>query len=268
MRTEKLNTSFTLGALDADRYLISEDGIDISRPSRPVDRVSIDTDAGQTVVDANRTAMLVIDMQNDFCTEGGWLHTAGASVEGMRTPIGPINRVNERLRARNLPVIWLNWGNRSDLRNVPATVQFPFHQLGRGVGLSAPQPANSHAAKAEGSRVLEKDSWGAQVVDELLRMPTDIMVDKYRISGFWDTQLDSILRKHDIRTLLFAGVNADQCVLATLMDATFHGYDAFLIGDCVATSSPGYCMESTVYNVRSVFGFVTDSDRVVHGFSR
>ena len=61
-------------------------------------------------------------------------------------------------------------------------------------------------------------------MDELVKEPTDISIDKYRMSGFHDTCLDSVLRHLDITTILFAGVNADQCVLATLMDANFAGY--------------------------------------------
>jgi len=74
-------------------------------------------------------------------------------------------------------------------------------------------------------------------VEELEQMPQDIRVDKYRMSGFWDTPLDSILRNLG-RTTLFAGVNADQCVMVTLQDANFLGYDCVLIKDCTGTTSP------------------------------
>ena len=75
------------------------------------------------------------------------------------------------------------------------------------------------------------------------------------MSGFWDTPLDSILRNLGVTTVLFAGVNADQCVLATMMDANFAGYDTLLLEDCTATTSPKYCLDATLYNVRQCFGF-------------
>jgi nicotinamidase-related amidase len=75
------------------------------------------------------------------------------------------------------------------------------------------------------------------------------------MSGFHDTCLDSVLRNLDIKTVLFAGVNADQCVLATLMDANFAGYDCILLEDCTSTTSPAFCWEATLYNVRQCFGF-------------
>ena len=74
-----------------------------------------------------------------------------------------------------------------------------------------------------------------------------------------DTPLDSILRNLGKTTLLFAGVNADQCVMATLQDANFHGYDCILVEDCTATTSPDYCLKATLYNVNQCFGFVASS---------
>ena len=83
------------------------------------------------------------------------------------------------------------------------------------------------------------------------------------MSGFQDTELDSILRNLNLTTLLFAGVNADQCVLCTLQDASFLGYDAILLEDCTATTSPQFCMEATLYNVRQCFGFVNSASQIL-----
>jgi nicotinamidase-related amidase len=116
--------------------------------------------------------------------------------------------------------------------------------------------------------VLERGSRSAAVVDELRPAKGDIQVDKYRMSGFWDTELDSILRNLGITTLLFGGVNADQCVLATLMDANFLGYDTLLVEECTATSSPSYCMQATLYNVRQCFGFVVSNASLLAGLKR
>ena len=111
--------------------------------------------------------------------------------------------------------------------------------------------------------MLQKDSWAAAVVDELAPLPGDIRVDKYRISGFWDTPLDSILRNLGVRSILFAGVNTDQCVLHSLTDANFLGYGCILVEDCCATSSPDFCTRATIWNVKKCFGFVSNSGRVL-----
>ena len=114
-----------------------------------------------------------------------------------------------------------------------------------------------------GAAVLEKDSWSAAIVDELAPARADIRVDKCRMSGFWDTPLDSILRNLGLTTLLFGGVNADQCVLCTLQDANFLGYDCVLLEDCAATTSPDYCTAATLYNVKQIFGFTVSSQSLL-----
>jgi ureidoacrylate peracid hydrolase len=85
------------------------------------------------------------------------------------------------------------------------------------------------------------------------------------MSGFWDTPLDSILRNVNVNTLFFAGVNVDQCVMATLEDAVCLGYDAILLEDCSATTSPAFCEEATLYNVKQCYGFVAQSTSVLSG---
>jgi nicotinamidase-related amidase len=87
------------------------------------------------------------------------------------------------------------------------------------------------------------------------------------MSGFQDTELDSILRNLGVTTLLFAGVNADQCVLCTLQEANFRGYDCLLLQDCTATTSPDYCMAATIYNTRQCFGFVVHSAAMAAGIA-
>ncbi len=117
-------------------------------------------------------------------------------------------------------------------------------------------------------RMLEEGSWAAAVVDELAPEPGDIAVAKYRMSGFWDTPLDSILRNLAIDTVFFAGVNLDQCVLATLIDANCLGYDCVLIEDCSTTTSPDYCTSATLYNVRQCFGFTLQSSELMTACER
>jgi nicotinamidase-related amidase len=157
------------------------------------------------------------------------------------------------LRGAGVPIVWLNWGNRPDQLNLSPSALHVYNPDGRSAGLGAALPGVP--CDASHNHVLEAGSWGAAVVDELVKAPTDISIDKYRMSGFHDTCLDSVLRNLDIKTVLFAGVNADQCVLATLMDANFAGYDCILLEDCTCTTSPAFCWDATLYNVRQCFGF-------------
>jgi ureidoacrylate peracid hydrolase len=103
------------------------------------------------------------------------------------------------------------------------------------------------------------------VVDGLTVDPADLHVAKYRMSGFWDTPLDSVLKNLRVDTLLFAGVNVDQCVLATLVDAACLGYDVVLVEDLCGTTSPAFCTDATVYNVRQCFGFTTTAAELLAG---
>ena len=207
-------------------------------------------------LDLAKSALLIVDMQNDFCHPDGWLAQIGVDVTPAQGPISPLQTLLPPLRQANVPVIWLNWGNRPDLLNISASLQHVYNPTGTGIGLGDPLPRN-------GAPVLTAGSWAAAIVDELILDPRDIRVDKYRMSGFWDTPLDSILRNLGRTTLFFAGVNADQCVMLTLQDANCLGYDCILLEDCTATTSPDYCLQATLYNVNQCFGFVSHSQTLL-----
>ena len=252
-----------LGARAGQQWRVSATQVDMTRPAMPVRRAEFEgqyLDRKQTLaVDLSRSAMIVIDMQNDFCTEGGWLHGIGVDIGNARKPVAPLQKLLPALRQSGVPVIWVNWGNRPDKLNLSPALLHVYNPDGRSVGLGDPLPKSP----VPGAKVLEKDSWAAAVVDELPVEASDIRVDKYRMSGFWDTPLDSILRNLGVTTVFFGGVNADQCVLATLMDANFLGYDTILLEDCTHTTSPDYCLQATLYNVRTCFGFVAKSPDLI-----
>ncbi|MBI4783467.1 MAG: cysteine hydrolase [Oscillatoriophycideae cyanobacterium NC_groundwater_1537_Pr4_S-0.65um_50_18] len=233
---------------------------DITRPPLPPHPIALTTDTKSLRLDLAKAALIVVDMQNDFCHPDGWLAHIGVDVSPAREAIAPLKSFLPELRAAQVPIVWLNWGNRPDLLNISAGLRHVYNPTGEGVGLGDPLPKS-------GAPVLMKDSWAAAVVDELVQASDDIYVDKYRMSGFWDTPLDSILRNLGRTTLFFAGVNADQCVMATLQDANFLGYDCILLRDCTATTSPEYCLKATFYNVNQCFGFVTDSRAIVKAIS-
>jgi nicotinamidase-related amidase len=244
-----------LGSAPANQWQVNAEHASLVRA--PIAPRPITVDAGNRSVtfDLARTAIIVVDMQNDFCHPDGWLAHIGADVTPARRPIAPLSHLLPLLRHAAVPVIWLNWGNRPDRLNLSPALLHVYKPTGDGVGLGDPLPKS-------GAKVLEFGSWAAAIVDELAVAPADIQVAKYRMSGFQDTMLDSILRNLGVTTLLFAGVNADQCVMCTLQDANFLGYDCLLVEDCTATTSPDYCMAATLYNVRQCFGFVVGSGKI------
>jgi nicotinamidase-related amidase len=232
--------------------------VDLRREPAPSATVTVTAQPQTVTLDLARTAIIVVDMQNDFCHPDGWLASIGVDVAPARTPIEPLRQLLPWLRAKHCAVVWLNWGNRPDLANLPPGVLHVYNPDGESNGIGAP-------LRPGASPTLQKGSWSAAIVDELKPEPGDISVDKYRMSGFFDTPLDSILRNLNVTTLLFGGVNADQCVLATLTDAACIGYDVMLVEDCAATTSPWYCFDATVYNVAQCFGFVTTATALLAG---
>ena len=249
-----------LGPSERNRWMVSERTADLVRPPLEPRPLTVQTEGKEVTFDLARTAVVIIDMQNDFCHPEGWLAHIGVDVMPARKPIAPLQRLLPPLRSQGVPVIWLNWGNRPDRLNLSPALLHVYKPSGAGVGLGDALPGS-------GANVLERGSWSAGIVEELAPDPSDIHVAKYRMSGFQDTELDSILRNLAVTTVLFAGVNADQCVLCTLQDANFRGYDCLLLADCVATTSPDYCMAATLYNVQQCFGFVVGSEAVTSQIS-
>lgn len=247
-----MNTVLNQLGCGANTWMVNGAIADITRPALPSQSITLPTETKTLQLDLAKTLLIVVDMQNDFCHPDGWLAHIGVDVSPARQPISALQTLLPKLRAHSIPILWLNWGNRPDLLNISAGLRHVYNPTGEGVGLADPLPKNN-------APVLTKDSWAAAVVSELDVQTDDIWVDKYRMSGFWDTPLDSILRNLGKTTLLFSGVNADQCVMATLQDANFLGYDCILLKDCTATTSPEYCLKATYYNVNQCFGFVTDS---------
>jgi ureidoacrylate peracid hydrolase len=221
--------------------------------------VQADARPERVVFDTARTALVVVDMQNDFCAPGGWLAHIGVDVSRLRDVVEPISHVAQALRDWEVPIIFLNWGNRPDRANLPPSILHVYDADGSGVGIGDSLP--------NGAAVLERGSWSTKLVDGLEAQAGDLFVDKYRMTGFVDTELDSVLRNLDISTLLFAGVNLDQCVYATLVDAAALGYDCVLLEDCCATTSPVEAGAGTLYNVAQCFGFVSSAAAVLHGLA-
>src|ERR1700687_5990061 len=165
------------------------------RPVRRTRPVRVAAEPQPLIFDAARAALVVSDMQNGFSAPGGWFDSRGIDLAPARGVIAPINRMAAGARKAKMPVVWLNWGNRPDRLNLPL-----------GVLRTGAYGAKLPSGKGP---VLERGSWGARIVDGLETRKEDIHVDKHRLSGFWDNELDSILRRMDVTTLFFAGVNLD-----------------------------------------------------------
>lgn len=248
--------SVAMGARPSQSWLVTADTVDMTRPAPPLRPLDIKAEPQNIVVDASKSALLIVDMQNDFCSKGGWLDSRGIDVTPNRKPIAPLRSLIDAFHAADVPVVWVNWGVRKDLLNISPSLQHAHNPKGDEPGIAQPVPGTR-------SEVIAKGSWGAEVVDEIHPGTADVQIIKHRFSAFWDTETDAVLRNLGIKTLFIGGVNMDQCVMTTLEDASFLGYDTVLIEDATATTSPEFCVQATLYNVKLLFGFVTQSKTVV-----
>ncbi len=207
-------------------------------------------------IDLARTALLVVDMQNDFVHPDGWFAAKGIDIAPLADPVVRILRLCEACRSEAVPVVWLNWGIRSDAANLPANTLYRGKRTA-----DAPGYGEAHGDGADGALV--EGSWGAATADALRASPDDLTVSKHRFSGFPDSVLESVLRARGVTTLLFAGVNIDRCVFATLTDASARGFDCVLVEDACATVSPPEIAQAVVWLVAELHGFVSKTGDIL-----
>ncbi len=231
-------------------------GISLVRHAPPPRPIVVQAMPDALTLDIARTALVIVDMQNDFCHREGWFGSQGIDVRPMRRPIPVLRRVLPAWRATQAPVVWLNWGIRPDLANLSPTIRFKGKRTPQAVGYGEPLPRRD-------SRALVTGDWGAAVIADLQVQASDLVVHKHRLSGFWDNELDSVLRQRGITTLVFAGINTDRCVFATLQDAAFLGYDCLLLADACGTPSPAYVSRAIHFLVQQLHGFVIGSDALL-----
>ncbi|MBD2261142.1 isochorismatase family cysteine hydrolase [Pseudanabaena sp. FACHB-2040] len=194
-----------------------------------------------------QTALLVIDMQNDFCSVGGWVNQMGFDVKPTRQPIEPLQRLLMGLRQTPVTIIHTREGHRPDLSDCPP------HKLERSRWRGA-------EIGSEGlmGRFLTRGSKSHDFVDELQPLPDEIVLDKPGKGAFVATDLDLILRQRGIRHLIFTGVTTECCVHTTLRDANDLGYECLLLEDCCASLDPEF-HRASVEMVHYVFGWVANS---------
>lgn len=242
------------GAGKPMQYAGNGQNLSFVRSQKQQQIVSIAATPHAVDVDLGMTALIIVDMQNDFLHPDGWFAARGIDAAPVMAVVPAIERLASAMRRAGVPVVWLNWGIRADCANIPATFVAKARSA-RAATYAEPSPSGR-------GRILVRDEWGAATIDNLTVAPTDILVHKHRLSGFWDNELDSILRQRGITTLLFAGINTDRCVFSTLQDAHFIGYDCVLIEDACATVSPDFVRDAVLYLVRLLHGVVATSDAI------
>lgn len=237
---------------------VHDAAVSLVRPVVPPRPFGFTAEPRPVIVDLARTALVIVDMQNDFIHEDGWFAGKGVDPIPLRAPIPAINGLSGFARENDVPVIWLNWGVRGDGLNLPPNVAYAGSRSSHERGYVDPDPAGRGNA-------LERGSWGAEIYSALETTPSDIYIHKSRLSGFTDNDFDGVLRNLGVHTLVFTGINIDRCVFATLTEATFRGYDAILVEDAVTSPSPEACTEAVLFLMDKLYGFRTSSESILAG---
>jgi ureidoacrylate peracid hydrolase len=209
----------------------------------------------------DRTAVIVVDMQNDFASPGGMFARAGIDVRCIQAIVPPMAALLDAARAAGIVVVYLKMGFQPDLSdtgapNSPTWIKhLPFD-----AGLEVTGPDGTP------SRILVRDTWNTEVVDELTPRDGDVVLYKNRYSGFYRTELDDHLRARDVETLIVVGATTSVCVESTVRDATFRDYRCFVIEDCVAepiaADAPRSNQDASLLVLELLFAWITDSATV------
>lgn len=211
-------------------------------------------------VSPDQSALLVVDMQNAFASQGGLLDLAGVDISGAADVVRTIRSLLDAARRRQIPIVYLQTGYKPDLSN--------------GGGEGSPNPRKETAlclmrARPElRGKLLVEGTWDFQIVEELQPQPGDVVVLKTRYSGFAGTTLDSVLRARNIRYLFFVGIATNVCVESTLRDAYFHEYWPILVADGCMPAGPRAAHEATLFNVESFFGWTLTAASLIESLER
>ena len=228
----------------------------VTEPSRTL---SIDARPRPVTLEPARTAVVVVDMQNDFAAEDGMFARAGIPVAAIRAAVEPTARSLEAARRAGMKIVYLKMQFEPNLSNAGGPdAPNRLRHLALGVGEAVVAPDGSQ------SRVLIKDTWNTEILAALAPESGDIVVPKHRFSGFFETNLDAILKEHGIDALVFTGATTSVCVESTLRDAFFRDYRCLLLADCTAEpfggDLPPSNYDATLRIVETFFGWVSKSE--------
>ncbi len=207
-------------------------------------------------IDLERTAVVVVDMQNSFVSKGGMFDLAGFDITGSAPVIEVHRRLLAASRKAGVKVVYLAMSFKPDLSDAGGDPSSPAYHKELALRMMRNRPELA-------GKLLVDNTWDAAIIEALAPQPGDKVVRKTRYDGFTRTELDGYLRAENIRYLLFTGVATNVCVESTARHAFFNEFWPILIEDAMNNSGPDFNRQATLWNFEHTLGWVTQSDQVI-----